>query len=199
MYEPGIASRALAPRPPRPPQRAARGRPRSNSFASRRSVSWLWSQLLIDGHHEVVPSAARCPLPSISPQSIPSSLEWLVSRRLTPRQSQPEQSRRRRRRPRIDDDGISAEHGRAGRVVVRDGRYCLRPRTRHDAGVSTQTKPMATDGQIHTGQLKDLFASRRKKEKGRTERAEGVDKALTSDIRNSPKRKRILDVRWRSA
>ena len=151
------SARALASRSPRSSQRAARWRPART--VSRRALCVV-----------ALVAAALSPLPwdrsgsrafpsrSISRRSIPIVAEWLMSRRLHAAQGQSEQPGGRRRRPRMMMMGFLLS------TVVPDvwwfvmgGIVCglalgmtLAYRRRHH--------PMATDGRIHTGQLKDLFA-----------------------------------------
>lgn len=126
-------------------------------FRVRRSVLWLWSQLLWaiavgSFRQPQIPSALNLT------QVDPIVLEWLVSRKLPPRRvnlSSPVEG--------VGGLGMMLMGFLLSTVVpdvwyfVMGGIVCglalgmtLAYRRRH--------QPMATDGQIHTGQLKDLFA-----------------------------------------
>lgn len=126
-------------------------------FRVRRSVSWLWSQLLI----AIIMGSFRQPRVPVALNLTPIDpivAEWLVSRRLTPRRvnlSSPVEG--------VGGLGLMMMGFLLSTVVpdvwffVMGGIVCglalgitLAYRRRR--------KPMATDGQIHTGQLKDLFA-----------------------------------------
>jgi hypothetical protein len=126
-------------------------------FRIRRSVSWLWSQLLL----AIVIGSFRQPRTPVALNLTPIDpivAEWLVSRRLTPRRvnlSSPVEG--------VGGLGLMMMGFLLSTVVpdvwwfVMGGIVCgialgitLAYRRRR--------KPMATDGQIHTGQLKDLFA-----------------------------------------
>jgi hypothetical protein len=126
-------------------------------FRVGRSVSWLWSQLLI----AIVMGSFRQPRTPVALNLTPIDpivAEWLMSRRLTPRRvnlSSPVEG--------VGGLGLMMMGLLLSTVVpdvwwfVMGGIVCglalgttLAYRRRH--------QPMATDGQIHTGQLKDLFA-----------------------------------------
>jgi hypothetical protein len=126
-------------------------------FRSRRSALWLWSQLLF----AIAMGSFRQPRVPVALNLTPIDpvvAEWLISRRLTPRRvnlSSPVEG--------VGGLGMMVM-GLLLTTVVPDvwwfvvgGIVCglalgmtLAYRRRH--------RPMATDGQIHTGQLKDLFA-----------------------------------------
>jgi hypothetical protein len=126
-------------------------------FRSRRSALWLWSQLLF----AIAMGSFRQPRVPVALNLTPIDpvvAEWLISRRLTPRRvnlSSPVEG--------VGGLGMMVM-GLLLTTVVPDvwwfvvgGIVCglalgmtLAFRRRH--------RPMATDGQIHTGQLKDLFA-----------------------------------------
>lgn len=126
-------------------------------FRLRRSALWLWSQLLyamvIGSFHQ-----PRTPVALNLTPIDPVVAEWLVSRRLTPRRvtlSSPVEG--------VGGLGMMMMGFLLSTVVpdvwwfVMGGIGCglglgltLAYRRRH--------RPMAADGQIHTGQLKDLFA-----------------------------------------
>ncbi len=126
-------------------------------YRVRRSVLWLWSQLLFaiamgSFRQAQVPAALNLT------QLDPVVLEWLVSSKLPPRRvtmGSPGQG--------VGGLGMMLIGLLLSTVVpdvwyfVMGGIVCgvglgltLAYRRRH--------RPMATDGQIHTGQLKDLFA-----------------------------------------
>lgn len=126
-------------------------------FRTSRGLMWLWFQLLLaiamgSFRQPRVPAALN--LSEVDPVV----LEWLVSRRLTPRRvtlSSPVEG--------VGGLGMMLLGFLLSTVVpdvwyfVMGGILCgvalgtmLAYRRRH--------RPMATDGQIHTGQLKDLFA-----------------------------------------
>ncbi len=126
-------------------------------FRVGRSVSWLWSQLLI----AIIMGSFRQPRAPVALNLTPIDpivAEWLVSRRLTPRRvnlSSPVEG--------VGGLGLMMMGFLLSTVVpdvwwfVVGGIVCglalgmtLAYRRRR--------QPMATDGQIHTGQLKDLFA-----------------------------------------
>ena len=126
-------------------------------FRSGRSVVWLLSQLL----YAIANGSFRAPqIPAALnlTQVDPIVLEWLVSRKLPPRRvnlSSPVEG--------VGGLGMMLMGLLLGTVVpdvwyfVMGGIFCglglglmLAYRRRH--------RPMATDGRIHTGQLKDLFA-----------------------------------------
>jgi hypothetical protein len=126
-------------------------------FRSRRSALWLWSQLLF----AIAMGSFRQPRVPVALNLTPIDpvvAEWLISRRLTPRRvnlSSPVEG--------VGGLGMMVM-GLLLTTVVPDvwwfvvgGIVCglalgmtLAFRRRH--------RPMAADGQIHTGQLKDLFA-----------------------------------------
>lgn len=126
-------------------------------FREGRSVFWLWFQLLYGiavGSFRQPPTPAALNLNQLDPVV----LEWLVSRKLPPRRvnlSSPVEG--------VGGLGMMLMGLLLSTVVpdvwyfVMGGIVCgvglgmtLAYRRRH--------QPMATDGQIHTGQLKDLFA-----------------------------------------
>jgi hypothetical protein len=126
-------------------------------FRVRRSVVWLWSQII----YAIVMGSFRQPRVPVAlnlSHVDPIVLEWLVSRKLTPRRvnlSSPVEG--------VGGLGMMLMGFLLSTVVpdvwyfVMGGILCglglgltLAYRRRH--------RPMATDGQIHTGQLKDLFA-----------------------------------------
>jgi hypothetical protein len=125
-------------------------------FRTRRSALWLWSQLLLAiamGSFRQPQTPAALNLTQLDP----IVLEWLVSRKLTPRRvtlSSPVEG--------VGGLGLMMMGFLLSTVVpdvwyfVMGGIVCglalgttLAYRRRH--------QPMATDGQIHMGQLKDLF------------------------------------------
>ena len=126
-------------------------------FRVRRSVSWLWSQLLI----AIIMGSFRQPRGPVALNLTPIDpivAEWLVSRRLTPRRvnlSSPVEG--------VGGLGLMMMGFLLSTVVpavwwfVMGGIVCGLA-----LGITLvyrrRLKPMATDGQIHTGQLKDLFA-----------------------------------------
>jgi hypothetical protein len=126
-------------------------------FRTRGRLGWLWFQLLVAiamGSFRQPHTPAALNLTQVDPVV----LEWLVSRRLPPRQvnlSSPVEG--------VGGLGMMLLGLLLTSVVpdvwyfVMGGIVCglglglmLAYRRRH--------QPMATDGQIHTGQLKDLFA-----------------------------------------
>jgi len=126
-------------------------------FRSRRSALWLWSQLLF----AIAMGSFRQPHIPVALNLTPIDpvvAEWLMSRRLTPRRvnlSSPVEG--------VGGLGMMIMGLLLSSVVpdvwwfVVGGIVCglalgitLAFRRRH--------QPMATDGQIHTGQLRDLFA-----------------------------------------
>jgi len=126
-------------------------------FRSRRSALWLWSQLLC----AIAIGSFRQPRVPVALNLTPIDpvvAEWLISRRLTPRRvnlSSPVEG--------VGGLGMMIMGLLLSSVVpdvwwfVVGGIVCglalgitLAFRRRH--------QPMATDGQIHTGQLRDLFA-----------------------------------------
>jgi len=126
-------------------------------FRSRRSALWLWSQLLC----AIAMGSFRQPRVPVALNLTPIDpvvAEWLISRRLTPRRvnlSSPVEG--------VGGLGMMIMGLLLSSVVpdvwwfVVGGIVCglalgitLAFRRRH--------QPMATDGQIHTGQLRDLFA-----------------------------------------
>jgi hypothetical protein len=126
-------------------------------FRVRRSVLWLWSQLL----YAVAAGSFRQPRVPVALNLTyvdPIVLEWLVSKKLPPRRvnlSSPVEG--------VGGLGLMMMGFLLSTVVpdvwyfVMGGIVCglalgmtLAYRRRH--------QPMATDGRIHTGQLKDLFA-----------------------------------------
>jgi hypothetical protein len=122
-----------------------------------RSVSWLWSQLLI----AIAMGSFRQPRVPVALNLTPIDpivAEWLMSRRLTPRRvnlSSPVEG--------VGGLGLMMMGFLLSTVVpdvwwfVMGGIVCGLA-----LGVTLayrrRQKPMAADGQIHTGQLKDLFA-----------------------------------------
>ena len=126
-------------------------------YRVRRSVLWLWSQILLAialGSFR----QSRTPAALNLSQLDPVVLEWLVDRKLSPRRvtmSSPVEG--------VGGLGMMLIGFLLSTVVpdvwyfVMGGIVC---------GVALgmtlayrrRLKPMATDGQIHTGQLKDLFA-----------------------------------------
>lgn len=125
-------------------------------FRTRRSVLWLWSQVLLAiamGSFRQPQTPAALNLTQLDP----IVLEWLVSRKLPPRRvnlSSPVEG--------VGGLGLMMMGFLLSTVVpdvwffVMGGIVCglafgttLAYRRRH--------QPMATDGQIHMGQLKDLF------------------------------------------
>ena len=126
-------------------------------FRVRRSVLWLWSQLL----YAVAVGSFRQPRVPVALNLTyvdPIVLEWLVSKKLPPRRvnmSSPVEG--------VGGLGLMMMGFLLSTVIpdvwyfVMGGIVCglalgmtLAYRRRH--------QPMATDGRIHTGQLKDLFA-----------------------------------------
>ena len=126
-------------------------------FRGGRSVAWLWSQLL----YAIFTGSFRQPRVPVALNLTPIDpivAEWLASRKLTPRRvnlSSPVEG--------VGGLGLMMMGFLLSTVVpdvwwfVMGGIVCglalgmtLAFRRRH--------RPMATDGQIHTGQLKDLFA-----------------------------------------
>ena len=126
-------------------------------FREGRSVLWLWFQVLYgiaNGSFRELRTPAALNLMQVDPVV----LEWLVSKKLTPRRvslSSPVEG--------VGGLGMMMMGLLLSTVVpdiwyfVMGGIFCgvalgtmLAFRRRH--------QPMATDGQIHTGQLKDLFA-----------------------------------------
>jgi len=126
-------------------------------FRTRRSVLWLWSQILLAiamGSFRQSHTPAALNLTQLDP----IVLEWLVSRKLPPRRvnlSSPVEG--------VGGLGLMMMGFLLSTVVpdvwyfVMGGIVCglalgttLAYRRRH--------QPMATDGRIHNGQLKDLFA-----------------------------------------
>ena len=126
-------------------------------FRSRRSALWIWLQLLF----AIAMGSFRQPRVPVALNLTPIDpivAEWLMSRRLTPRRinlSSPVEG--------VGGLGLMMLGLLLSTVVpdvwwfVMGGIVCglalgttLAFRRRH--------QPMATDGQIHTGQLKDLFA-----------------------------------------
>ena len=126
-------------------------------FRSRRSALWIWSQLLF----AIAMGSFRQPRVPVALNLTPIDpivAEWLMSRRLPPRRinlSSPVEG--------VGGLGLMMLGLLLSTVVpdvwwfVMGGIVCglalgttLAFRRRH--------QPMATDGQIHTGQLKDLFA-----------------------------------------
>ena len=127
-------------------------------FRSGRSVLWLWSQILF----ALAMGSFRQPRVPVALNLTPIDpivAEWLMSKRLTPRRvtlSSPVEG--------VGGLGLMMMGFLLSTVVpdvwwfVMGGIVCgftlgttLAFRRRH--------RPMTTDGQIHTGQLKDLFAS----------------------------------------
>ena len=125
-------------------------------FRVRRSALWLWSQLLL----AIAMGSFRQPRTPAAlnlTQLDPIVLEWLVAKKLTPRRvtmSSPVEG--------VGGLGMMLMGFLLSTVVpdvwyfVMGGIVCgltlgmtLAYRRRH--------QPMATDGRIHTGQLKDLF------------------------------------------
>ncbi len=126
-------------------------------FRAGRSVVWLWSQLL----YAIVMGSFRQPRVPVALNLTPIDpivAEWLASRKLRPRRvnlSSPVEG--------VGGLGMMMMGFLLSTVVpdvwwfVMGGIVCglalgmtLAYRRRH--------RPMATDGRIHTGQLKDLFA-----------------------------------------
>jgi hypothetical protein len=126
-------------------------------FHAGRSVAWLWSQLL----YAIVMGSFRQPRVPVALNLTPIDpvvAEWLASRKLTPRRvnlSSPVEG--------VGGLGLMMMGFLLSTVVpdvwwfVMGGIVCglalgmtLAYRRRH--------RPMATEGQIHSGQLKDLFA-----------------------------------------
>ncbi len=126
-------------------------------FRVSRSVVWLWSQLLLAialGSFRESHTPAALNLSQLDPVV----LEWLVSSRLPPR--------------RVTMGSPGQGVGGLGMMligfllstVVPDVWYFVMGGIVGGVGLGLalayrrRLKPMATDGQIHTGQLKDLFA-----------------------------------------
>jgi MFS family permease len=126
-------------------------------FRVRRSVWWLWSQLLLAialGSFRQSHTPAALNLNQLDP----IVLEWLVDRKLAPR--------------RVTMGSPVEGVGGLGMMligfllstVVPDVWYFVMGGIICGVGLGLtlayrrRLKPMATDGQIHTGQLKDLFA-----------------------------------------
>lgn len=126
-------------------------------FRVGRSVSWLWSQLLI----AIIMGSFRQPRVPVALNLTPIDpvvAEWLVSRRLTPRRvnlSSPVEG--------VGGLGLMMMGFLLSTVVpdvwwfVMGGIVCGLA-LGMTLAYRRRLKPMATDGQIHTGQLKDLFA-----------------------------------------
>ena len=126
-------------------------------YRVRRSVGWLWSQILLAmamGSFR----QSRTPAALNLSQLDPIVLEWLVDRKLSPR--------------RVTMGSPVEGVGGLGMMligfllstVVPDVWYFVMGGIVCGVGLGLtlayrrRLKPMATDGQIHTGQLKDLFA-----------------------------------------
>jgi hypothetical protein len=126
-------------------------------YRVRRSVLWLWSQLVLaivmgSFRQSQVPAALNLT------QLDPVVLEWLVESKLPPR--------------RVTMGSPGQGVGGLGMMligfllstVVPDVWYFVMGGIIGGVGLGVtlayrrRLKPMATDGQIHTGQLKDLFA-----------------------------------------
>lgn len=126
-------------------------------FRTRRCLFWLWFQLLIaiamgSFRQPRVPAALNLS------QVDPVVLEWLVSKKLTPRRvtmSSPVEG--------VGGLGMMLL-GFLLSTVVPDVWYFVMGGIVGGVALGTMLayrrrhRPMATDGQIHTGQLKDLFA-----------------------------------------
>ena len=126
-------------------------------YRVRRSVVWLWSQLLLA---MVMGSfrQSRTPAALNLSQLDPVVLEWLVDRKLSPRRvtmSSPVEG--------VGGLGMMLI-GFLLSTVVPDVWYFVMGGITCGVALGLtlayrrRLKPMATDGQIHTGQLKDLFA-----------------------------------------
>jgi MFS family permease len=126
-------------------------------FRIRRSASWLWSQLLI----AIIAGSFRQPRTPVALNLTPIDpivAEWLASRRLTPRRvilSSPVEG--------VGGLGLMMM-GLLLSTVVPDvwwfviGGIVCGLALGITLAYRRRQKPMANDGQIHTGQLKDLFA-----------------------------------------
>jgi hypothetical protein len=126
-------------------------------FRARRSVLWLWSQILLAvalGSFRQSQTPAALNLTGLDPVV----LEWLVDRKLRPRRvtmSSPVEG--------VGGLGMMLI-GFLLSTVVPDVWYFVMGGIIGGVGLGItlayrrRLKPMATDGQIHTGQLKDLFA-----------------------------------------
>ena len=126
-------------------------------FRVRRSVLWLWSQLL----YAIVMGSfrqSRVPVALNLTPIDPIVAEWLMSRRLSPRRvnlSSPVEG--------VGGLGLMMMGFLLSTVVpevwwfVMGGIVCGLA-LGMTLAYKRRRKPMDTDGQIHTGQLKDLFA-----------------------------------------
>jgi MFS family permease len=126
-------------------------------FRIRRSASWLWSQLLI----AIIAGSFRQPRTPVALNLTPIDpivAEWLASRRLTPRRvilSSPVEG--------VGGLGLMMM-GLLLSTVVPDvwwfviGGIVCGLALGITLAYRRRRKPLANDGQIHTGQLKDLFA-----------------------------------------
>ena len=97
----------------------------------RSSALALGADSLRDRHGRVPAATRACRAQSHADRSDRRRVARVEETHASPGES--EQPGGRRRRPRADDDGISSEHRRAGRLVVRDWWNRLRPCTRDDA------------------------------------------------------------------